>query len=266
MNSILKRYTFKSGLDIIVPLKCGTRWLEGLDVDNCNHTTFRVPDARKYIHSGTTFIWRPVREHFLSAVKTELSIATNKTILDVITDIEGGLCSHWCSYLYKELYPIWEETGFQFYKLRALSELNPSAAELKWTSTMYEFPLPSQWESVEKALSSLSPKHTIRIERLISEEEKWLKSMIKSQYSKKDWEAYSNLEDSRLEILSKGMDLKQEVELINQELNNQLKLQKIQNSELMNELKKLRNLNFKLESRIEYLESILDKKLIKSVL
>ena len=266
MDSLLKRYTFESGLDIIAPLKCGTRWLEGLDADNCNHTIFRVTDARKYIHSGTTFIWRPVREHFLSAVKTELSIATNKTILNVVTDIEGGLCSHWCSYLYKELYPIWEETGFQFYKLRALSELNPSAMELKWTSTMYEFPLPHQWESVEEALSSLSPKHTIRIERLISEEEKWLKSMLKSQYSKKDWEAYSDLEDEVLNMKCKLMDFKMEVELRYNELNHQLELQKIQNSELINKLNKLRNLNFKLESKIECLESLLDKNRIKSLL
>jgi 16S rRNA C967 or C1407 C5-methylase (RsmB/RsmF family) len=77
---------------------------------------------------------------------------------------------------------------------------------------MYNFSLPARWDSVESALSLLSPEHTIRLESLISEEEKWLKSMIKSQYSEKDWEAYSNLEDSRLEMLCKVMDLKVEVE------------------------------------------------------
>ena len=132
--------------------------------------------------------------------------------------MEHGTCDHWYPYLYKELYSIWEKTGFQFYKLRALSELTPHAAELEWTSNMYNFSLPSKWDSVESVLSLLSSKDTIQLERLISEEETWLKSMIKSQYSEKDWEAYSDLEDSRLEMLCKVMDLKTEVEQLKKRL------------------------------------------------
>jgi hypothetical protein len=208
-----KRYIFKSGLDIIAPYKCGTRWLEKLDVEKRVSTfSFDTNDLQKNIHSGTTFIWRPVREHFHSAIKTEWALDHFTDILSIITEMKSGICTHWYPYLYKELYDIWEKTRFRFHKLRALSELTPSAGELEWTSNMYNFSLPARWDSVESALSLLSPEHTIRLESLISEEEKWLKSMIKSQYSEKDWEAYSNLEDSRLEMLCKVMDLKVEVE------------------------------------------------------
>jgi len=176
----LNRYIFKSGLDIIAPYKCGTRWLEGLDVENRISTfSIDITDLQKNVHSGTTFIWRPVREHFISAIKTEAAADPYRDILNIITEIELGICAHWYPHLYRELYGIWEKTRFRFHKLRALSELTPSARELEWTSNMYSFSLPPKWDSVESALSLLPPKDIIQLERLISDEEKWLKSMIK---------------------------------------------------------------------------------------
>jgi hypothetical protein len=223
MHSKLKRYIFKSGLDIVAPLKCGTRWLEGLDVDTRIDTIqFHIEDISNHIHSGTTFIWRPVREHFVSALTTELSVWPDKSPFDVISEMEEGICDHWCTYLYKKLYTIWSKTPFRFHKLRALSELTPTARELKYVSTAYDFHLPIQWDGIEHILSSISPKHIIRLERLISEEEKWLELMIESQYSKKDWKDYSDLEDSRLEMLCKVMDLETEIERI--KINNYIKI------------------------------------------
>ena len=92
----LKRYIFNSGLDIIAPLKCGTRWLEGFDVENRIRTFGLHPtDLPQHIHSGTTFIWRGVREHFLSAIRTELVAFKKKNIYDVVIEIQSGECGHW---------------------------------------------------------------------------------------------------------------------------------------------------------------------------
>jgi hypothetical protein len=250
MNSIAKRYIYKSGLDIIAPLKCGTRWLEDLDVENRTHRIgFDISELSSHIHSGTTFIWRPVREHMISAIKTELVNYPEKTPFDIITEMEHGTCDHWYPYLYKELYSIWEKTGFQFYKLRALSELTPSAKELKYISTSYNFRLPTEWDSVESILNSLSPKHKIRLERLIGEEEKWLKLMIEPQYSGKSWEAYSDLEDEMLKMKCKVMDLEVEVS-------------RITNSKwaqgFHSTIRELRELNAKLQHKIDYAEKMID--------
>jgi hypothetical protein len=174
-----KRYIFKSGLDIIAPYKCGTRWLEKLDVGERTSTfSFDIDDLEKNIHSGTTFIWRPVREHFHSAIKTEWALDHYRDILSIITDMKSGICTHWWPHLYGELYPMWKKYDFRFHNLRALSELTPTARELQWTSDMYSFSLPIKWDSIESALSLLSTKDTIELERLITEEEKWLESMI----------------------------------------------------------------------------------------
>jgi hypothetical protein len=256
----LKRYIYKSGLDIIAPLKCGTRWLEGFDVENRIKTFgLHATDLPNHIHSGTTFIWRPVRQHFLSAIQTELSICPEKTPFDVITEMESGICDHWYPYLYKELYTIWSQNPFRFHKLRALSLLTPSARELKWNSTMYRFPNPNEWDSVEDALNTLSPKHIIRLEKLISKEEKWLKKMLKPQYSKKSWEAYSDLEDEVLDIKCKVKDMEAEVKLFEESLDRKLEIQKTRNLDLDIQIRHLKDSNTKLQAKLDYTESVIGK-------
>jgi hypothetical protein len=244
----LKRYIFKSGLDIIAPLKCGTRWLEGLDVDNRIRTFGLHPtDLSEHIHSGTIFIWRPVREHFISAIRTELVAFKKKDISGVISEIQYGTCEHWYPHLYRDLYPLWEKTGFRFHKLRALSELTPSAGELRWNSTMYEFALPTEWDSVEAALGSIPSEHLIELEESIGEEERWLKSMLKSQYVIRTWEEDSDLEDFRLELKCRVMDL-----VSNEE-------------ELRSEINGLKASNTKLQAKIDYTESVFGKAPIKLI-
>lgn len=206
----LKRYIFKSGLDIIAPLKCGTRWLDEFNIEeriDMFGFTSHNKDLEEHIHSGTTFIWRPVREHFISAIQTEWKATPNKDIWDIITEMEIGTSAHWELNLYKKLYPLWLKFGFKFYKLRALSQLTLSASESKWTSNLYAFPLPIEHITVEEALKSLSPKQSIKIQKLIDEEEKWLKLMIESQYGEKTGKEYLDLEDSMLETKCTVMDL-----------------------------------------------------------
>lgn len=256
MKPVLKRYIFESGLDVIAPLKCGTRWLESLDIDNRTHRIgFHLEELKKNVHSGTTFIWRPVREHFVSALQTELA-TTEKELSDIVDEMEAGLCDHWYPHLYSELYSIWSETPFRFHKLRALSELTPSASDLEWSPTMYAFSLPTKWDSVESVLNSLSPKHLIRLEKLIGDEDKWLKSMLKSQYSEKSWEEYSDLEDKALEEKIKRIEMENEVN-------------RVTNSKWVKEfqttIRELMESNTKLEAKIKYAESLLGRKANKLI-
>jgi hypothetical protein len=197
MKYLLKRYIYGNGLDIVAPLKCGTRWLEGLDTENRLNLSegngFHMDNMDGNIHSGTTFIWRPVREHIKSAIQTEL--AMRKPLIDLITELEEDMCDHWSPYLYQKIYPLWERLRFRFWKLRNISSLSKEAESMDYNSHRYDFKLPKVYTDVDSAINSLSPKHKIRLERMISEEEKYLKLMIEPQYSGKSWEEYSNLED-----------------------------------------------------------------------
>jgi hypothetical protein len=252
MNHLLKRYVFKSGLDIIAPRKCGTRWLESLDweLDNNKNTIEVYKNLSKHIHNGTIFIWRPVREHMLSALKTELSFYhTEKSPFDIVTEMEAGICDHWYPYLYKELYPIWSNTPFRFLKLRALSELNSSQPP---STTTYEFNVPEKWDSIEAALNTLSPKHLIRLNKLISDEEKWLKLMIEPQYSGRSWEEYSDLEDSFFKMRSNVIDLEEMVNKI-------IDLKKEDADKFRTIIRELENSNTKLGVKIRYAELVIGK-------
>jgi hypothetical protein len=260
----MKRYIYKSGLDIIAPLKCGTRWLDGFDVENRIDTySIGIEDLKENIHSGTTFIWRGVREHFLSAIETDYYVEPDRTdIWESILHYQkyGG---HWYPYLYKKLYHIWKKTHFRFWKLRGLSELNDIASIMPYNFKQYHFIVPEGYSSAEQSINSLSFKHLNRLEKLISEEEKWLKLMVEPQYSEKGWEEYSDLEDSNFQMKCKVKDMEAEVKLINETLVNQLELQRINNSELTNglytKIQELKQQNKKLQSKLDYTESVIGK-------
>lgn len=188
MKITLRRCIYKNGLDIIAPLKCGTRWLEGLDVENRIDTFgIDITDLEKHIHSGTTFIWRPVREHFLSGTQTELSFKPQLNIIDIVTNMIEGGSVHWYPYLYKKLYPLHKNLGFRFYKLQDLSELTLTDSKLHWSPDQYKFKLPTKYSSIETELSNLPYEHSIQLEKLISEEEKWIKLMVGPHYNGKNW-------------------------------------------------------------------------------
>jgi len=262
----MKRYIFKSGLDIIAPLKCGTRWLDGFDVENRIDTyAFGMEELKENIHSGTTFIWRPVREHFLSAIETDYYVEPDRTdIWESIVHYQkyGG---HWYPYLYKKLYPIWKKTRFRFWKLRALSELNEVAASMPYHFKQYHFIVPKGYSTAEEALNSLPSKHTNRLNKLIGDEEKLLKLMVEPQYSEKSWEDYSDLEDSILEMKCKVKDMEAEVKLFEESLNRKLEIQKTRNLDLDIQIRELKGLNKILQSKLEYSESVIGKLPIKLI-
>jgi hypothetical protein len=199
-------------------------------------------------------------EHFLSAIGTEFFLHPNEDISDIIFRILDGKCAHWYPHLYSELYPIWESKGFRFHKLRALSELTPSAGELEWNTTMYGFRLPKEHITIEDSLNTLPPNQWNEIKGLIGEEEKWLKRMLKPQYIGRNWEEYSDLEDSFLEMKCKVMDLEAEVKLFEESVNRKLEIQKERlNSQFVKKLWDLKQINEKLQSKLDYTESMMGK-------
>ena len=68
---VIKRFTYENGLDIIAPLKCGTRWLEEktnpIKIEELS-TLYKIEDITK----NTYWIYRVGREHLVTALRTEL--------------------------------------------------------------------------------------------------------------------------------------------------------------------------------------------------
>lgn len=170
-------------MDIVAPLKCGTRWIEGLNPSERLHQwDFGVSSLSVNIHSGTTFIYRPIWEHLKSAISTELNLGMD--VRTIIHYIKTEKLNHWCPTLYKQLYPFWEFHSFKFHKLIELSAITPaSVIREEYQYDKYEFKLPPQYESVDAILNKLDYNDITMIKQLVSSEEEWLSMMVGKRYA-----------------------------------------------------------------------------------
>jgi L-lactate utilization protein LutC len=91
---------------------------------------------------------------------------------------------------------------------------------------------------------------------LIDDEETWLKEMLKSQYSEKSWEDYSDLEDSLLEMKIRVKDMETEVSRVTDS-----KWAEV----LKSMIRELRESNTNLQSKLDYSESVFGKVPIKLI-
>jgi serine phosphatase RsbU (regulator of sigma subunit) len=90
----------------------------------------------------------------------------------------------------------------------------------------------------------------------------WLKLMVEPQYEGKSWEAYSDLEDSFLEMKRKAIDLEAEME--HRVMDLKAEMARITDV-FQTTIKELQKSNSRLGSKIEYAESLLGKKAIKII-
>ena len=99
----------------MAPLKCGTRYLRSLGLQN-DHIHLTNEDwYRAYQTNWEIIVLRNPMEHLKSALQTELlnlynqhnlwSGMTTESVLDRFISELG--CDHWSGYLYKTIYELW---------------------------------------------------------------------------------------------------------------------------------------------------------------
>jgi hypothetical protein len=122
---VLKRFTYENGLDIITPLKCGTRWLEEktnpIKIEELS-TVYKT----KNITKDTYWVYRVGREHLVSALRTEIRNALEffEDNTDSIVDgFINGIGTHWSPTLFKYMYSYWNRIEFNVIDLNHLSNL-----------------------------------------------------------------------------------------------------------------------------------------------
>lgn len=122
---VLKRFTYENGLDIIAPLKCGTRWLEEktnpIKIEELS-TTYKIQNITK----NTYWVYRVGREHLVTALRTE--IRNDMEFFEDNTDliVDGfikGIGTHWSPTLFKYMYSYWNRIEFNVVELKHLSNL-----------------------------------------------------------------------------------------------------------------------------------------------
>ena len=126
---VLKRFTYESGLDIIAPLKCGTRWLEEktnpIKMEEFN-TINLMSNPITGVTNETYWIYRDSKDHLVSALRTEIrdAIEFRKENTDsIIDEFIKGKGIHWSPELYRCMYSYWNSVELNLIHLKNLSNL-----------------------------------------------------------------------------------------------------------------------------------------------
>ena len=128
---VLKRFTYENGLDIIAPLKCGTRWLEEktnpIKIEELWFEELWLPTNKiQRITKDTYWVYRDGKEHLLSALKTEIRgvIEFGGGDIDaIINSFLNGTGTHWSPILFNYMYNHWNRIEFKVIELTYLSNL-----------------------------------------------------------------------------------------------------------------------------------------------
>jgi hypothetical protein len=136
-----KRFQYQNGLDIIAPLKHGTRWLE----EETNPTLIiedplsRRNISKYQITTDVYWIYREPTEHLLSALMTEIrtSIEFYDGDIDyIINSFLNGVGTHWSPYTFRTMYSCWNRFKFKPIHLSNISTL--FSAEINFDKSKYE--------------------------------------------------------------------------------------------------------------------------------
>ncbi len=123
---ILKRFTYKNGLDIIAPLKCATRWLEEKTNPIKIEELWLPTDKIQNITKDTYWVYRDGKKHLESALRTEImgSIEFKGKNLELVIDsFLNGTGTHWSPIIFKYMYNDWNRIKFNVIELNHLSNL-----------------------------------------------------------------------------------------------------------------------------------------------
>ena len=135
---VIKRFAYENGLDIIAPLKCGTRWLEEKTNPIKIEELWLPTDKIQNITKDTYWVYRVGREHLVTALRTEIrnAIEFQKDNTDSIVDgFIKETAGHWSPVLFRYMYSYWNRIEFNVVELKDLSNL---FVEVEYDSNNYD--------------------------------------------------------------------------------------------------------------------------------
>jgi hypothetical protein len=189
---VKQRFIYDNGMDIISPLKCGTRWLTQNTtpkevITYAFHQAIGAFRPELPLTKDTIWVYRPPDEHLISALHTEIPFNVNydkytlsESIDKVVTSFLNGSGTHWSPYLFKHIYELRREYWFQICKLSELSTLFPSDLEYDPIDYLDN----SKWDK-EDIIEVIGKESMYKLMRCTNEEFEWMKRVEDMDVSKK---------------------------------------------------------------------------------
>ena len=181
---VLKRFIYENGLDIVAPLKCGTRFLENETkwVECSEISSKEIPRTR--IKRNTCFVWRDGMEWLISALKTEIrhqiEYNENPDIDKILNEFQTNIGGHWSNTIYRDLYKLWNVKEFELIELKDLSTLFPDSKFVRENYKMHSY-LKTTYDTEE--LLQRIPKNVFdKLCEDVERDKVWLELLIKREH------------------------------------------------------------------------------------
>jgi len=122
---LVKKFTYEGGMNVLVPAKCGTRWVDTNTnhksiIDTINHT--EIITIENLVDSKTKMIFRNPREALITGLHTEY-VWYGYTIKELIDNFWENKFTH-CSFdFWEHIYELWDIQPFELISQSDLSEL-----------------------------------------------------------------------------------------------------------------------------------------------
>jgi hypothetical protein len=181
---IKQRFIYDDGMDILSPLKCGTRWLQHNTTPK-EVITYGFKEAigafrpEYQLTKDTIWVYRSPDEHLVSALHTEIPSNVNydnhtvsESINKVVTSFLNGSGAHWSPTLFKGMYELRKRYGFRICKLSKLSTLFSS--DIRYNPKDYSDN--TRWDK-DAIMEIIGKESMYELMLLTNEEFEWMKKV-----------------------------------------------------------------------------------------
>jgi hypothetical protein len=179
---LVKKFTYEGGMNVLVPAKCGTRWVDAntnpkSTCDEIEHT--KIITIENLVDSKTKMIFRNPREALITGLHTEY-IWHNYSIKDLIDNFWKNKFTH-CSFdLWEHIYELWDIQPFELIPQSELSELF-GFKKYQLNRSLYDSSNLKGYITKEELKEKIGIVKLKKMYDVIDTDTMWLERMIKNE-------------------------------------------------------------------------------------
>jgi len=218
---VVKKFVYEDGMNLLVPAKCGTRWVDGntmpKSIINAIHHK-EIISVKNLVDSKTKMIFRNPHDALISGLHTEY-VWFGYTIKELIDNFWDNKFNH-CSFdFWEHIYELWDLQPFELIPQSDLSELF-GFKKSDFNSSLYDSHLMENYISKDELKQKIGIVELKKMYDVIDVDAMWLERMIKNERGLVSYRRFNKIIFEYEKIMS---DLTKQSEIINHnniEINN----------------------------------------------
>jgi hypothetical protein len=179
---VVKKFTYEDGMNLLVPAKCGTRWVDGNTnptniIDAIDHR--EIITIENLVDSKTKMIFRNPHDALISGLHTEY-IWFNYTIEELIDRFWKNKMYHCCFDFWEHIYELWDTNPFEFIMQSDLSKLF-GFEKGQLNRSLYDSSQMKNYISKDELKQKIGIDELKKMYDVIDIDALWLERMIKNE-------------------------------------------------------------------------------------